>query len=138
MIPTGPIYHKPKSIIAARNIFHAVIFLWAVILAILTITIGLRKNVNTLLVIGAVLILVVAFILIRQVGFGRNWARGSLLILGVGDLILVPMLMFHFFTTHYLIAVLYVFQLILLVFGFGMAYSKNSTIWFHKFNRVDE
>ncbi|HZK64391.1 MAG TPA: hypothetical protein VFC34_09610 [Puia sp.] len=75
MIPQGPQFHKPKSIIAASGILYATIVL--VILGFLVgeFSAGLQGLITTMVTIGLL------NIIMSQIGLGRKWARTVFLIL---------------------------------------------------------
>jgi NADH:ubiquinone oxidoreductase subunit 6 (subunit J) len=75
MIPAGPVFHKPKSFITAKNILYASIFL-GVLAIIIRDFIFDNKNKNWLLsLLIAFVGYVIIILLIKQAGLCKKWAR---------------------------------------------------------------
>ena len=130
VIPTEPLFHKPKSIIAAKNILYASIFLGILIIAVSEMTIGFRNYANTQVLVTCILILSVIFLLTRLIGSGKKWAREALLALFIGGLIFIPFGLIPLFNSNILIEVLFIFQGLLQILALIFLFSQKSTTWF--------
>jgi hypothetical protein len=138
MIPTGPLFHKPKSIIAARNILYASLFL--AILGILLLQFVLNvagyPNMRTLLVNGALLILF--YISIAYIGFGKKWARTFLLVLFILNVATAFRYMPFIFNANLVLGFLLMLQILLQIVALIYLYSKSSNEWFNRFESIDK
>jgi hypothetical protein len=130
MNPTDPIFHKPKSIIAAKNLLYASIFL-------IIVNSGIGEMTNSFggysiiqgLIINLVTI-VLLFILARMIGLGRSWARTVFLILFVLGIALLLFGIVAIFKMNLLIGILDVLQVVLQFMALKFLFSKESTHWF--------
>ena len=77
MIPSTPLFHKPKSILAAKNILYAVIFLGIIIMVVIGMNIGFPNYSGTPGWFAAIASLVIVFLLVRFIELGKKWARTS-------------------------------------------------------------
>ncbi len=75
MIPAGPLFHKPKSIIAARNILYTALFLEALVFIFQQVIRDTPAHADIRVVFSNGIMLVLMYIAIRYIGFGKKWAR---------------------------------------------------------------
>jgi len=134
-IPPTPLFHKPPSIVAAKNILYAGIFL-----GILTWGLGwLTTTIYTPAPAQSVVILIVTvgitFALIKYIGLGMKWARIVLLVLFLLGLVVYPLTFVSVMKVSMLVAVLSLLQTILQIIALYYLFSRASTQWF---NRVQE
>jgi hypothetical protein len=131
MLPPGPLFHKPKSIIAAINILYATLFLGVIkwVIARLTTDQPILSPVMGIVVV--VLTVLIYFFLIRQVGAGRKWARIVLLILFLGGLACYLWAKSPIYKNNLLIDVISLLQAILYIITLVYLFSKDSTNWFN-------
>jgi len=134
-IPPTPLFHKPTSIVAAKNILYAGIFL-----AILTWGLGwLTRTMYAPAPAQSVVILIVTvgitFALIKCIGLGMKWARIVLLVLFLLGLVVYPWTFVAVLKVSMLVAVLILLQTILQIIALYYLFSRASTQWF---NRVQE
>jgi hypothetical protein len=134
-IPPTPLFHKPPSIVAAKNILYAGIFL-----GILTWGLGwLTTTIYTPAPAQSVVILIVTvgitFALIKCIGLGMKWARIVLLVLFLLGLVVYPLTFVSVMKVSMLVAVLSLLQTILQIIALYYLFSRASTQWF---NRVQE
>jgi hypothetical protein len=130
MNTADPIFHKPKSIIAAKNILYANIFL-GLLNSVIQRWMGpsdAGMNLEALLISLVTLLLLV--FLTRMIGLGKKWARTVLLILfilgvAVFSFVLIPMIKANILT-----GVLSIFSAILQVIALVFLFSRDSTHWF--------
>lgn len=135
MSPQGPLFHKPKSIIAAKNILYASVFLGILGSLIGEFSTDLQ-NYSSLrglvITIGSLGLLLIA---IRQLGLGRKWARTVLLILLLFGLLSAPIYAPFLFRNSLLLGFLFVLQCILQIMALAFLYSKESNVWFNSFKK---
>jgi hypothetical protein len=132
MNPQNPLFHKPKSIVAAKNILYATIFLGIVNVVINEMTPGLGNASTVEGVAIAGITLVIVFILTKQIGMGKKWARTVFLVLFILGIILFPFALGPIFKTSLLLGILEVFQAILQAIALLFLFSKDSREWFNK------
>jgi hypothetical protein len=139
MNPTDPIFHKPKSIIAAKNILYASIFLGIIISVISEMTIhadsypsGQGYSSTQGLIINLVTIILL-FVLARLIGLGRKWARTVYLLLFILGIALFPFGAIAIFKMNILVGILDSLQIILQAMALKFLFSKEST---HRFLSV--
>ncbi len=132
MNPQDPLFHKPKSIVAAKNILYATIFLGIINVVINEMTPGLgnASMIESIVITG--ITLAVLFVLTRQIGMGRKWARTVLLVLFILGVIIFPFALGAVFNTSLLLGILEVFEAVLQAMALIFLFSKDSTIWFNK------
>ena len=135
MIPTGPLFHKPKSIIAARNILYASLFLSVISLALIHVVLNSTApvNIRTLVFNGTLIILF--YIAIRIIGFGKKWARNLFLVIFIIYVIASPIYASLIFRTNLVLGFLFVLQMLLQILALFYLFNKSSTAWFNNFNR---
>lgn len=136
MNPSDPIFHKPRSIIAAKNVLYASIFLGIVISVISELTIhadsystGQGYSTTQGLIINLVTIILL-FVLARLIGLGRKWARTVFLVLFILGIALFPFGAIAIFKMNLLVGILDVLQILLQVLALKFLFSKESTHWF--------
>ena len=74
MIPQGPLFHKPQSIIAAKNILYAAIFLGIFSSLIGEFSMNQHNYSSLPGLVTTIVTFGLLFIAIRQIGLGRKWA----------------------------------------------------------------
>lgn len=130
-VPPSPLFHKPASIIAAKNILYAGIFL-----SILTWALGWWTTAMYAAPGESVVILIVTvgitFALIKCFGLGMKWARVVLLILFLLGLAVLPFTYAALLKASILIAVLSLLQTILQILALYYLFSRASTEWFNQ------
>jgi hypothetical protein len=127
-----PLFHKPKSIVAAKNILYAMIFLGIINVVINEMTPGLgnASTIEGIVITG--ITLAVIFVLTRQIGMGRKWARTVFLVLFILGIIIFPFALGAVFRISLLLGILEVFEAVLQAIALIFLFSKDSTIWFNK------
>ena len=83
MIQEGPLFHKPKSIIAARNILYTVLFLEALVFILQQVIRDTPAHADIRVAFSNGILLVLLYVAIRHIGFGKKWARILFLVLFV-------------------------------------------------------
>jgi hypothetical protein len=132
MLPADPLFHKPKSIIAAMNIMYAALFLGVINGAIRQWTTDLHATSPILRVIILIGSLLLVFTLIKQIGFGRKWARVVLLVLFVAGMLVYPRALSALFKANFLVGVISLLQALLEIVALVFLFSKESTQWFNR------
>jgi hypothetical protein len=133
MIPANPLFHKPQSIIASKNIIYATVFL-----GILTeMTTGFRFYSNTQVWAISIIVLVVVLVLTKLIGLGRKWARLIFLILMLLLALLIPLTLIPLFKASFLIEMLFILLGILQMLALKFLFSKKSTEWFNRVRSTD-
>lgn len=134
-VPPTPLFHKPVSIIAAKNILYAGLFLsvltWA--LGWWTTTLYAPAPVESVVIL--IVIVGITFALIKCIGMGMKWARVVLLVLFLVGLAVLPWTFVAVLKASMLVAVLSLMQTILQIIALYYLFSRASTQWF---NRVKE
>lgn len=132
MLPADPLFHKPKSIIAAKNILYATLFLGIINWAISQWATDLNTSAPAQGIIILIVTLLITFILIKQVGFGRKWARVVLLILFIAGMLVFPWTLSILFKANMLVGVISLLQAVLEIVALVFLFSKESTQWFNR------
>jgi len=131
MLPEGPLFHKPSSIIAAMNILYASLFLCVINWAIGQWGTDVHTAPTVQAVAGMLITLGIIFSLIKMIGLGKKWARVVLLVLFVLDLLLFLWLGGPIFKINLLVGVLTGFQSLLQAVALVFLFSQASTQWFN-------
>jgi|SRR5450432_1205444 hypothetical protein len=134
MIPAGPLFHKPKSIIAARNVLYTALFLEALVFIIqqfISTTPG-QPDIRVLFPNG--ILLVFLYVAIRYIGFGKKWARILFLVLFILNVLASKLFVPFLFKTNLALGFLFVLQMLLQILALVFLYSKSSNEWFNSFD----
>jgi hypothetical protein len=134
-IPPTPLFHKPASIVAAKNILYAALFLSILTWAIGRWTTTLYAATPVESVVILVVLVGITFALIKCIGFGMKWARVVLLVLFLLGLAVLPWTFVAVLKASMVVAVLSLLQTILQIIALYYLFSRTSTQWF---NRVKE
>jgi len=134
-IPPTPLFHKPASIVAAKNILYAVLFLGILTWALGWWTTAMYVRAPAQSVVILVVTVGITFALIKYIGLGMKWARVVLLVLFLLGLVVYPWTFMAMLKASMLVAVLSLFQSILEMIALYFLFSRTSTQWF---NRVRE
>ena len=131
-LPPNPLFHKPLSIVAAKNILYAVLFMEIITWAIsrmrpVAYAAPTAQNILTLIVTVALM-----FALIKCVTMGMKWARIVLLVLFLLGLIAYGWAFSVLWQTSILIAILDLLQTILGAVALGFLFTRDSTLWFDR------
>jgi hypothetical protein len=131
-LPPNPLFHKPLSIVAAKNILYAVLFM-----EVITWTISRWRPVayaapTAQTIITIIVTMVILFVLIKCVTAGMKWARVVLLVLFLLGLFAYAWNFGVLWQTNILIAVLELLQTILEAVALGFLFTRDSTLWFDR------
>ena len=138
MIPEGPLFHKPKSIIAARNILYTAFFLEALVFILQQVIRDTPARPDISVFFSNGILLVLLFFAIRYIGFGKKWARILFLVLFVLLVLASEIFIPFLFRTNLALGFLFVLQVLLQVLALVFLYSKNSNEWFNRFNKANK
>jgi hypothetical protein len=131
-IPPTPLFHKPASIIAAKNILYAGLFL-----SVLTWALGWwATTLYAAAPVQSVVILIVdvgiMFALIKCIGMGMKWSRVVLLVFFLLGLAVLPWTFAAVLKASLLVAVVSLLQTILQIIALYYLFSRASTQWFDR------
>lgn len=138
MISSDPLLHKPKSIIAARNILYATIFLGIINMVISRMTMIAGNYSNSLGLIVPIVTLILIFILTRQIGFGRKWPRSVFLVLFTIGIVLFVFTIVPLFRANMVVGTLSIMQVILQILVLKFLFARESTNWFNSIQQTTE
>ena len=138
MLPEGPLFHKPSSIIAAINILYATLFLGIINWAIGEWATDVHPTSRAEAVSVLIITLVIIFGLIKMIGLGKKWARVVLLVLFVLGMLVFPWTLGPLFKSNLLVGVLSAFQAVLQVVALVFLFSPASTQWFNHVHSFTE
>lgn len=135
---SSPLFHKPLSIIAVKNLMYVVIFLdvitwaiwrwWSQPYAV--------QNANTLVIL--VVTTAILYGSIKCVTRGMKWARVVLLVLLLLELIAYIWFCRVLWQTVILVAVLILLQIILQIVALYFLFTRESTVWFDRIREKAE
>ena len=137
MIPTGPLFHKPKSIIAARNILYTALFLEALVFILQQVIGETPAHTDVKVVFSNGILLVLLYVAIRYIGFGKKWARILFLVLFVMIVLASEIFVPFLFRISLALGFLFILQMLLQVLAIVFLYSKSSNEWFNSFDNVN-
>ncbi len=131
-LPADPLFHKPQSIVAAKNILYAVLFLEIITWTVARWLPGANLPVTAQTVVTVIVTVAVMFALIKYVTMGMKWARIVLLVLFLLGLAAYAWAFNFWWQTNILIAVLSLLQTVLEAVALGFLFARESTLWFDR------
>ena len=131
MIPEGPLFHKPKSFLLARQTIYASILVGILALAIRALPAGLASIGGTPAIAATVIFYILVVVLVKQMSSDKKWARTALLILYVLAMIVYPVLMGEQIKASMLVAALLFIQVALVIYALVLLYNKECNEWFN-------
>ena len=131
-LPANPLFHKPQSIVAAKNILYAVLFMEIITWAIARWLPGNNMPLSVQTIVTLVVTVAILFALIKCVTMGMKWARIVLLVLFLLGLIAYAWTFSAFWQTNMLIAVLSLLQTVLEAVAMWFLFARESTLWFDR------
>jgi hypothetical protein len=133
MIPQGPAFHKPKSIVAAKNILYASLFMGFLSALVRYSKLGIANNGGIAAIALTILGFLAIIFLIKAMNRCIKWARTALLVLICA---LVFTIVFSLFQSQQITGVvegtLLVLQALLQILSLFFLYSQDSNIWLNK------
>jgi hypothetical protein len=133
MIPDGPLFHKPKSILAARKILYASLFLGILGFLISEFSSLTADPLKMRRLMSNLSILMLLFISVRFIGFGKKWARNLFLFLFMFLVAVSPKYVPFIFKVSLVLGFLFVLQMLLQILALVYLYSKSGNEWFSSF-----
>jgi hypothetical protein len=131
MIPAGPLFHKPKSLISAKNLLYTSICIGFFTLLLHKLIPGVLNNgVATgllLITLGYVLL----YFIIRQLGLCKKWARVALII----ECLLITAFYLFMFKMELKASMaewaLFILQAVFELIAILFLYTRESNLWFN-------
>jgi hypothetical protein len=80
MIPAGPIFHKPKSFISAKNLLYTSICIGFFTLLLHKLIPGILNSGTLAGLILIALGYLILFLLVKQLGLCKQWARSGIVV----------------------------------------------------------
>ena len=130
MIPVGPAFHKPKSIIAAKNILYAALFIGCLLVIVHDFTLGISNVGGVPAIALTILGFAIIIFLIKTMDLCKKWARTVLLVLYC--IMVITIALHPNLITGIVEAVLLAIQILLEIVAFFFLFSKESNQWFNK------
>ena len=131
-LPPNPLFHKPQSIVAAKNILYAVLFLEIITWAVARWMPGSLSPVSAQTVVTLIVTVAILFALIKCVTMGMKWVRVVFLVLFVLWLVAYAWAFPVVWQTNILIAVLELLESVLEAVALGFLFARESTLWFDR------
>jgi hypothetical protein len=138
MLPTDPLFHKPKSIIAAKNLIYATMFLGVINWALSEWATDLKRYSQLQGICTIAFILLITFALAKQIGLAKKWARTVYLVLFLLGLIVFPFTILPLFKANIVIGLIAALEAILQLFALKFLFAEESTEWFNRVHYVDQ
>jgi hypothetical protein len=134
MKPEGPLFHKPNSIVAAKNILYATVFLDIISSLIGEFSAGMHNYSSVQGLASTILSIGLIIVIIREIGFGHKWARTLFLILLILEVVSMPFYISILFKASIVLGFLFGLQVLLQILALYFLFSKPSSKWFNSFN----
>lgn len=134
MIPSGPLFHKPASVIAARNILFAALSLYVLFFLLAHWAFEPSGHPDFKSASLNAVVLVLLYIAIHFIGHGKNWARILFIIVFVGEALSCPYYLRMLINTNWFLEFMYSFILLLQALALFFLLRKPTTSWFNRFN----
>ncbi len=133
MKPEGPLFHKPKSIVAAKNILYATVFLDIISSLIGEFSAGMHNYSSIRGLASTVISILLLLLIIREIGLGHKWARTLFLILFILAVIGMPFYISILFDASIVLGFLFILVVLLEILALYFLFSKSSSNWFNRF-----
>lgn len=131
-LPPSPLFHKPASIVAAKNILYAGLFLCILNWALGWWTTTIYDSAPAQSIVSLVLTVGITFGLIKCIGLGRKWARVVLLVLFLLSLVAYPWTFVALLKASIVMAVVSLLLTSLQLIALYFLFSRASTQWFDR------
>ncbi len=127
----GPLFHKPKSFLTARQVLYTCIFLGVLQFVLSELNVGLANS-GGVPAAGVVIIYSAAALwFIKEMSICLKWARAVLTAVIIIVMIIYPVIVFRELKTNMLQIVLLVIQYALQIYAIMLLYKKECTEWFN-------
>ncbi len=127
----GPLFHKPKSFLTARQVLYTCIFLGVLQFVLSELNVGLANSGGIPAATVIILYSAVALWLIKEMSICLKWARTVLTAVLILAMIIYPLIVFQQLKVNMLQTVLLVIQYALQVYAIVLLYKKECTEWFN-------
>ncbi|HLK29363.1 MAG TPA: hypothetical protein VKT28_12350 [Puia sp.] len=132
MTTDDPIFHKPEKFIAAKKLLYASIFLSIINVIINNIRVSVHSRFLFLSWLVAAIVYIVIFIIIKQMGLCKKWARTVLAVwLGLDFLVGVISFFNPLVDMSILEIAIWTVKVILQAIAFIFLYSRDCQNWFN-------
>ena len=131
MNTADPLFHKPKSIIASKNISYATIFLGIVLLFINEINAGFDVSLKRYILLTGAIMVAVLFLITKQIGLGRKWARMAFVVFFIFEAALISFFLLRVFNSNLFINVVLIAIAVLHILVLRFLFLLKSTEWFN-------
>jgi hypothetical protein len=138
MLPASPLFHKPASIVAAKNILYASLFVSLINWTIAHFTTDPHLMTPAQQMAELVLTLLIVFALTKLITMGKKWARTVLLVFFLLSMAAAALALPAILRANILLGVLGLLLAILQVLALYYLFARTSTQWFdhvHTFNQ---
>ena len=133
MIPPGPLFHKPSSVIAARNILFATLAIYVVFYILAQWVFEPSGQLNIRTATSNAVLLILLYVAVHFIGFGKNWARILFTVLFGLQVVTAPFYVRLLINANWFLGFLYLLVLLLQVVALIYLFSKPSNEWFNRF-----
>lgn len=127
----GPLFHKPKSFLTARQVLYTCIFLSVLQFLLSEFNVGLAKSGGVPAAGIVVAYSAIALWLIKEMSICLKWARTVLAAVLILTMIVYPLIVFQELKTNLLQIALLVIQYALQVYAIFLLYKEECTAWFN-------
>lgn len=131
MTSEGPLFHKPKSFLSARQTFYASLFVGILAIAIRVAAVGVANAGGVPFVAAIIVFTILIVALARQMSLCQKWARTATLILYVLAIIAYPVIMHNEVRSSMLVGAMFVIEAALAIYALVLLYNKECTEWFN-------
>ena len=133
----GPLFHKPKSFLTARQVLYTCIFLGVLQFVLDEFNVGLANSGGIPAAAVVVIYSAAALWLIKEMSICLKWARTVLTAVMIVAMIAYPLIVFQQLKTDMLQVVLLVIQYALQVYAIILLYKKECTEWFNSITHTE-
>ncbi len=130
MLPANPLFHKPPSIIAAKNILYASLFLTLINWTIAHFTTDPQVMTPAQQMAELVLTLLIVFTLTKLITMGKKWARIVLLAFFLLSVAAASLAITATLRVNLLLGMLGLLLAILQLLALYYLFARTSTQWF--------
>lgn len=131
MTSEGPLFHKPKSFLSARQTIYASLFTGIIALAVRAASNGIADVGGVPFFIATAVFYILVVLLVKQMSLCRKWARTATLILFVLAMVAYPVIMRDEIKVSMLVGAMFVIQAALAIYAMVLLYNKECTEWFN-------
>lgn len=127
----GPLFHKPKSFLTARQVLYTCIFLAVLQFVLSELNVGLSNSGGITAAAVVVVYSAASLWLIKEMSICLKWARTVLAAVLILAMIVYPLTVFQELKTNLLQIALLVIQYALQIYAIMLLYKEECTEWFN-------